>query len=194
MPIKINKVATRRGDKGISALIGDEAYPKTGLRLKALVENEELQYRLGKVILHVQREESDTQLVKELEWLQSTLFQLGTSIACATEEAFNQWNSMDQKVIQKLEAKLESYNKDMPELQGFILPGSDETELLFHSVRVQSRKLELLLWDIQAGGSTRDTILCVFLNRLSDLFFSQLRFIMVKNKKSFNLWQPIKEI
>ena len=81
------------------------------------------------------------------------------------------------------------YNKSLPELNSFVLPGGNELSIRFHLVRVKCRKVERFIVKILKEESI-DIIIVKYLNRMSDLFFVLSRYsnCLLNNKEL--TWDP----
>jgi cob(I)alamin adenosyltransferase len=94
--------------------------------------------------------------------------------------------------IDALEAAIDKYNKDLPKLDSFILPGGSGLAAGLHLARTVVRRAERATWHaIEAHGTEPAkkghtdggvNILAVkYLNRLSDLLFVLARYANIKH-------------
>ncbi len=159
-------IYTGTGDDGTTGLFGNRRVSKDDLRIHAYGTVDELNAVLGLVRAEALPGDLDQRLLR----IQETLFEVGADLAApdraeaptvvaATEEA-ESW-------IDESEAQL-------PGLHAFILPGGHRQAALLHLARTTARRAERLVWSL----SQRETVpraLGIYLNRLSDLFFSWAR-------------------
>jgi cob(I)alamin adenosyltransferase len=80
--VRINRVYTRAGDKGDTALVGGKRVPKDSLRIEAYGVVDELNSIIGVAI----GSELDGELAGELQTIQQELFNLGSDLATPCSE------------------------------------------------------------------------------------------------------------
>ena len=76
--VKITKVYTRRGDKGMTDLVGGIRISKTDIRLEAYGTIDELSSHLGLLVAMMSPEEEERAVVLRV---QNNLFNIGTHLA-----------------------------------------------------------------------------------------------------------------
>src|SRR5262249_8164476 len=153
-------IATRTGDAGTTGLGDGNRTDKDSLRIQTIGDVDELNSQLGLLLC----EALPPGLADELQLIQHDLFDLGGAICIPGSQLIT-----DQKVA-SLDALLEKYNKDLPALQEFILPGGSRAAALAHVCRTVCRRAERVLVSLgkaeQVHPQARQ-----YLNRLSDLLF-----------------------
>ena len=92
---------------------------------------------------------------------------------------------MTQEQIDRLEADCDRFNEPLPELKSFVLPGGTELAARLFVARAVCRRAERSA--IAAGASP---LVCVYLNRLSDLLFILARAANAAAGESETLWKP----
>ena len=186
--ITINRVYTRKGDTGDTYLIGGHKVSKDSLRVSAFGEIDELNANLGNCIFLM--DESVFKNIKsELLTIQHELFNLGNMIAVNSENFLEGMPKIDSKSIDCLEDKIEVYNKNLPTLNSFVLPGGSELSIKFHIVRTICRRCERLVVKLSKTDDL-DPIIIAYLNRLSDLFFVMSRWCNFIVEKKEITWNP----
>lgn len=176
---KLPKVYTRTGDRGTSVLLGTGAnrLPKDSLVFEVLGTIDELSSTLG-----IARSTcSFSSLSKELEDIQSRLFEVGSCVAANNRSSRFVFN--DSTLIQNLEEQIDKMTEELPELRNFILPGGpSQTASYVHFSRAVCRRCERLLtkWTADQTEEQQDTVMGIYLNRLSDYLFTLARFITYK--------------
>lgn len=189
MTIRINKVYTRQGDSGETRLIGGNKVKKSADRVEAYGQLDHLNSLIG--LVRVLTEKNDNPDVKNisqttLKKIQNHLFDIGSILA-----AFKEYEGMpviEEKHIQVMEAEIDFFTSDVPELTSFVLPGGNELSANIHVARTTCRNLERFLVKIQDTSAFPDIIL-IYINRLSDWLFAYSRWVVHMNKDEEFLWQ-----
>lgn len=125
-------------------------------------------------------------LSKELEDIQCCLFEIGSCIAAKNRSSRYVFN--DSTLIKNLEERIDQMTDELPELRNFILPGgSSQTGSHLHFSRAVCRRCERLVthWLRNEANEEDDepfqeTIIGIYLNRLSDYLFTLARYITQK--------------
>ncbi|CAF3661420.1 unnamed protein product [Rotaria sp. Silwood1] len=92
----------------------------------------------------------------------------------------------DATLITNLEEQIDKMTEELPELRHFILPGGpSQTASYLHLARAVCRRCERLLtkWlneQIEDEQPQQDTIMGIYLNRLSDYLFTLARYVAYK--------------
>ncbi|MAE72927.1 MAG: ATP:cob(I)alamin adenosyltransferase [Bdellovibrionaceae bacterium] len=182
------KIYTKTGDEGKTSLVNGERVSKTHKRLAAYGAVDELNSRLGLLILSLQQNALLEDLSPTLVEIQNQLFNLGSHWACPPSDWVQKLPAIKAENISSLEAQMDQWNTELPALREFILPGGSEPAAHAHLARTQCRLAERLaleiedLADEQKGG-------LVFLNRLSDYFFVLARYINLRLGRPEQTWQ-----
>ena len=191
--VKLNKIYTRTGDDGTTGLTDGSRVPKHSPRPQAYGSVDELNSSLGMVYLSLNKDNSNPlheeikNLIKEI---QNDLFDLGADLATPISKERQKYPSLriKKKQVDKIENKIDYYNKSLKPLSSFILPGGSEASTLLHQSRTVARRAER---DTSLLSSVEDINLqsLIYLNRLSDLLFVLCR---VLNENGLNdiLWIP----
>ncbi|CAF4737488.1 unnamed protein product, partial [Rotaria sp. Silwood2] len=178
----VPKIYTRTGDRGTSVLLGSgsNCLSKDSLVFDLLGTIDEFSSTIGMVRSIC----SFPLILKELENIQRCCFEIGSCVAannCSSRFVFN-----DSTLIKNLEEQIDKMTEELPELHHFILPGgSSQTASCLHFARAVCRRCERLLtkWlnnQIEEEQSQQDTIMGIYLNRLSDYLFTLARYIAYK--------------
>ena len=164
------KIYTRRGDAGQTDLFGGDRVGKDALRVAAYGDVDELNALLGLAAASG----ADPALEDSLRTIQSTLFDLGASLA--TPDAGHRKKAGIEGVgaadVFVLEALIDRLEEPLEKLTTFILPGGSPSAAAFHVARTGCRRAERTVVRLAAaqGESVEETSLR-YLNRLSDLLF-----------------------
>ena len=172
------KIYTGTGDRGKTSLFSGERISKADARIDAYGDLDELNSILGALAAHLSAEEK---LVAELQQIQTGLFQAGAWLATlpgAPSADSLQEISLEQ--IDFLEKAIDRFEKELPVLKAFILPGGHITAAWAHVARAVCRRCErkvVLLLNNSVKKKTPGPYqrLLVFLNRLSDYLFALAR-------------------
>lgn len=165
-------IYTGTGDDGETGLVGNRRIVKDHLRIETYGTVDELNAQLGALRASAGFRSHD----ERLETIQNTLFDVGADLA--TEDRSAPMPGL-QSVIRDLEAWIDESEARLPPLRSFILPGGCPAAASLHVLRTIARRAERRFWalrrDGQKVGSAVSVEIGVYLNRLSDLFFSWAR-------------------
>ena len=183
------KIYTKKGDQGKTSLVDGSKVTKSDLRLETYGTVDELNSHLGLLISTIESEEKLSTEVAELKDLQIWLFQLGSQLACADPEVSKNLPSIGAEQITKLEVKIDLWEKQLPALKNFILPGGHLGSSQAHICRTICRRAErsCVLFN-QTAPFNFPAI--AFLNRASDYFFVLARIINHKMSIPNIEWTP----
>lgn len=185
--VVLNKIYTRTGDAGTTALGNGDRVAKHDARVEAYGTSDELNCFVGVARLAATGE-TDTALSR----IQNDLFDLGADL-CRPDmdkdaEAEYPPLRMVQAQVDRLEAEIDVMNAELDPLRSFILPGGTTLAANLHVCRTVARRAERLAF--LAGEQGHVNIAAItYLNRLSDWFFVAAR--MANNHgKDDVLWVP----
>jgi cob(I)alamin adenosyltransferase len=157
---RLSKITTRTGDAGETGLGDGKRVAKDSARIAALGDVDELNCAVGLVL----SEEIPTELRAVLEQVQHDLFDLGGELSIPGHALLG-----DERV-QALESALEQWNRTLPALKEFVLPGGSRAAAAAHLARTVCRRAERTV--VALGRSEPvGTAARLYLNRLSDLLF-----------------------
>jgi cob(I)alamin adenosyltransferase len=157
---RLSKITTRTGDAGETGLGDGARVPKDSSRIAALGDLDELNSAIGVVLA----EELPVEIRTVLEQVQQDLFDLGGEVSIPGHAL------LSDAQVQALEEALEHWNRGLPPLKEFILPGGSRAAAAAHLARTVCRRAERTLVALgrrePVGNPARR-----YLNRLSDLLF-----------------------
>lgn len=170
--VTINRVYTRVGDDGTTALGGGQRVQKDSLRIDAYGTVDELNSTIG-VAVSAGLHESMRQ---QFFIIQQVLFNLGSDL-CILEEDKQRFAvpGIEQRHIDQLEAWIDAWNGELAPLKSFILPGGDLASAQLHVARTVCRRAERLTIALSRDEPV-STFVVPYLNRLSDLLFVASRY------------------
>lgn len=171
------KIYTKTGDKGKTSTLGGKRVCKCCLEMEAVGEVDELNAFLGILIEEI--EDNFKKEKRQLINVQHCLFTIGANLAALQTDLFNIPKLQNYKIT-KLEQWIDEMEKDLLELQNFILPGGCEEAALSFYVRAVCRRAERCIIGLSKKYQI-DPPIKQYLNRLSDCLFVLARWINFKS-------------
>lgn len=182
--VVLNRIYTKTGDGGETALGSGKRVPKDDLRIEAYGTVDETNAVIGVARLHA-APGLDVMLAR----IQNDLFDLGADFAVPEEEGqtFERLTVTDAQV-ERLEREIDTMNAQLAPLRSFVLPGGSASAAHLHVARTVCRRAERLAVALSRrekvnGGAIR------YLNRLSDFLFVAARFANLEVPGDV-LWTP----
>jgi cob(I)alamin adenosyltransferase len=185
--VVLNKIYTRTGDDGTTALGSGRRVAKYDLRVEAYGTLDEANATIGLARLHTKG--SDPGLDAMLARIQNDLFDLGADVCfpAETKDARGRLAVTDTQV-ERLETEIDALNRELEPLRSFVLPGGSEASSFLHLARTVSRRAERLMVELAAReGEPVGPEALRYINRLSDFLFVAARFANDKGKSDV-LW------
>jgi cob(I)alamin adenosyltransferase len=167
--VVLNRIYTRTGDAGETALGDGTRLPKHAPRVEAYGTVDELNATLGLARLHAEGE-ADAALAR----IQNDLFDLGADLC--TPDIENDATAKYPRLrivaaqIDRLEAEIDALNARLAPLRSFVLPGGSALAAHLHACRTVCRRAERLT-TARAAVETVNGAALKYLNRLSDWLF-----------------------
>ena len=191
--LAINRVYTRQGDTGETALVGGQRVPKDGTRIEAYGTVDELNSFLGIARATVTPLAVDEPrlavLAAILLRVQHELFNLGSILATLPEDVHPRQPRVTDAEIAQLEAEMDLMNEDMPALRSFVLPGASRLDAELHIGRTVCRRAERIVVTLSRAESVPPETIR-YLNRLSDALFVWSRWAGHISGVHETLWEP----
>ncbi|AZU61808.1 cob(I)yrinic acid a,c-diamide adenosyltransferase [Neobacillus mesonae] len=166
------RIYTRTGDKGQTSIIGGRV-DKDDIRVEAYGTVDEVNCFVGQAVTELDPVVFED-VLNDLEKIQHELFDCGGDLANVTEK---RPVKLQQESIDYLEAKIDEYIKEAPELERFILPGGTKPAASIHIARTVTRRAERLVVSLLKADTKTPELALQYLNRLSDYFFALARVI-----------------
>jgi len=185
--VVLNKIYTRTGDAGTTALGNGDRVNKHSARVSAYGTVDETNATVGMARLHATGELDD-----QLSLIQNDLFDLGADLCrpdMASDAAaeYTPLRVTDNQVS-RLEAEIDAMTAVLEPLRSFILPGGSALAAQLHLCRTVSRRAERMTVEL-AGQEAINAAALQYLNRLSDWFFVAGR-IANDDGRADILWVP----
>jgi cob(I)alamin adenosyltransferase len=189
--VVLNRIYTRTGDDGTTALGSGERRKKHDLRVAAYGTIDELNACLGIARLHTADEPSvDAMLAR----IQNDLFDLGADL-CTPQSAKGKGPggarlAVTDAQVTRLEQEIDALNADLAPLRSFVLPGGTSAAAYLHLARTVCRRGERLMVELaDKPGEEVSAAALKYVNRLSDFLFVASRFLNRKGADDI-LWVP----
>lgn len=173
-------IYTRGGDKGKTSLFNKQRVSKADLRVEAYGTVDELNCVIG-VVLSIRIKAPS--IKKELIQIQNDLLDIGSALANPDVKPLGNL----KKKVKEFEDRIDAMTEKMPVLKNFILSGGGKTGSLLHFARTVCRRAERRIVALNATEKIDENII-MYINRLSDLFFTMARFVNFKENKKEIIW------
>ncbi|HUB81944.1 MAG TPA: cob(I)yrinic acid a,c-diamide adenosyltransferase [Bryobacteraceae bacterium] len=191
--LAINRVYTRQGDQGQTALAGGQRVPKDGPRIQAYGTVDELNSFIGAARATIAENEIVTPELAPLNAIllrvQHELFNLGSILATLPEDVHPKQARITDADVAQLEQEMDSMGDGLPRLRSFVLPGGCRLNAELHVCRTVCRRAERELVAL-ARAETIPPETVRYLNRLSDALFVWSRWASHVSGVAEILWQP----
>jgi cob(I)alamin adenosyltransferase len=187
--VVLNKIYTRTGDDGTTALGTGARRKKYDLRIAAYGTLDETNAAIGVARLHTA---GDAALDAALGRIQNDLFDVGADL-CTPGHGKGPGGvrlTVTDKQVAWLETEIDRLNAELAPLRSFVLPGGNPAAAYLHLARTICRRAERLTAELKdkAGESVTPEVL-KYLNRLSDYLFVASRYANGKSSGDV-LWKP----
>ncbi len=187
--VVLNRIYTRTGDDGSTALGSGERRPKYDLRVAAYGTVDEVNAVIGIARLHAAGKlELDPMLAR----IQNDLFDVGADL-CMPDKGKGPGGArldVTDSQVEWLEQQIDKLNGELAPLRSFVLPGGSAAAAHLHLARTVCRRAERLMVELKdKPGESVTPAAIKYVNRLSDFFFVAARFANDKGSGDV-LWVP----
>jgi cob(I)alamin adenosyltransferase len=182
------KIYTKNGDKGTTRLVDGTCVEKFNPRVESYGCVDELNSFIGLTRSHLQNFTNLHSLSGPLEKIQSELFSVGSLLATADTSTFEKLPQISEAHILQLENWIDDFSVELPELKNFIIPSGHLIASHLHVCRTACRRAERRSSEIYKTEQHYQNVL-IYLNRLSDLFFTWARWVNLKTQHPETLWK-----
>jgi len=187
--VVLNKIYTRTGDDGSTALGTGERRKKYDLRIAAYGTLDEVNAAIGIARLHTHGEAA---IHESLGRIQNDLFDLGADLTTPGKGKGPGGERLTVTAAQVawLEHEIDRLNAQLEPLRSFVLPGGYPAAAYLHLARTICRRAERLIAELkdQPGESVTPEVLH-YVNRLSDFLFVAARYANDQGQRD-ELWRP----
>lgn len=189
--VVLNRIYTKTGDDGTTALSTGQRLPKYHARIASYGTVDEANSILGLVRLHTGTD--DLKLLDDmLGRIQNDMFDLGADLCTPDTGDKMEWEPLRMKRAQvdRLEAEIDQLNTDLEPLRSFVLPGGHPAAAYLHQARTVCRRAERHIVELATiPGEHVTPEAATFLNRLSDFLFVASRWVNARHGGDV-LWKP----
>ena len=183
-PVRLTRIYTRGGDKGVTSLGDGSRVPKLDCRIGAFGTVDELNAALGLVLAEPGLPEH---LRGPLERIQNDLFDVGADLSVPF--GIGDRLRVAHAHVQRLEQLCDEFNADLPMLKSFVLPGGTPAAARLHVARTTCRRAERDALTADGENGINPQVLA-YLNRLSDFLFIAARWANHDAGRDEPLWKP----
>jgi len=196
--VTINRVYTKKGDAGETALVGGQRVQKDDARIQAYGTVDELNSCLGAARQSALEAKSGAkaaaadqlaELASVLLRVQHELFNLGSVLATRPADLHPKQPRVRGADVVALEEDMDRRNATLPTLKSFVLPGGHRLNTDLHLARTVCRRAER--WVVTLSRLEEvDADALTYLNRLSDALFVWSRWATHTLALEEVLWSP----
>jgi cob(I)alamin adenosyltransferase len=185
--VVLNRIYTRTGDDGTTALGSGDRRKKYDLRVAAYGTLDEVNAVIGIVRLHTA---GDASLDPALARIQNDLFDVEADLCLSEKGPGGARLTVTDAQVAWIEAEIDRLNEGLAPLRSFILPGGTPAASYMHLARTVCRRAERIMVELrdQPGELVTDASL-QYVNRLSDFLFVAGRHANDKGARDV-LWAP----
>jgi cob(I)alamin adenosyltransferase len=188
--VVLNRIYTRTGDDGTTALGTGERRKKYDLRIAAYGTVDEVNAAIGVARLH---SAGDSTIDPALARIQNDLFDVGADLCLPSEKGKGPGGArlaVTAAQVKWLEDEIDRLNAELAPLRSFILPGGSPAAAYLHLARTVCRRAERLIVELKdQPGEIVTAEALHYVNRLSDYLFVAARFMNHKGASDV-LWAP----
>lgn len=191
--MRITKVYTRGGDKGLTSLVGGTRVRKDHIRIESYGTVDELNSIVGLARTFNGLSSADAAVVSRLDTMlkgiQNDLFNVGADLATPADSRWEGMHRVGDDEVLRLEAWIDELNDELPPLKEFILPGGGPVGAFFHQARTVCRRAERITLQLMEAEEDVGTGVMRYLNRLSDYLFVAGRWAAKALGEAEYLWE-----
>ena len=186
--VVLNKIYTRTGDAGTTALGSGQRVAKDAPRIAAYGTVDETNAAIGLTRIHLAL--ADAKIDAMLSRIQNDMFDLGADLCVPDQGDGKPRLRVSDTQVKRLEDEIDAMNSELPPLRSFVLPGGTPAAAALHVARTVCRRAEREMVALASlDGEQVSAPAMKYINRLSDLFFVASRYVNDRGK-SDTLWVP----
>lgn len=186
----LNRIYTRTGDDGTTALGSGERRKKYDVRIAAYGTVDEANACIGMARIHTA--ETHPAIDAMLANIQNDMFDLGADLAAPDTGKPLPYEPLRIVAAQvtRVEADIDALNAHLGTLRSFVLPGGSPAAAALHLARTVSRRAERLVVELADDPAERVGPEAIrYINRVSDFLFVAARAVNDNGKRDV-LWVP----
>lgn len=181
------KIYTKKGDKGTTALASGRRVEKFNNLIEAYGTVDELNAYVGDLMSSCDLQYVDNQLIR----IQNLLFNIG-SVLARDGVVNNDYPTLEEDHIQEIESWIDQLTQQLTPMTSFILPSGSRTIAKSHICRTVCRRAERRVVAVEGEIDSHDLII-IYLNRLSDYFFTLARYFALVEGIDESKWNAPKD-
>lgn len=181
------KIYTKTGDSGTTSLFGGKRIEKNSARIAAYGGVDELNCMIGVIGVIVLQTTKDKALSAKLLRIQNELMVLGSDLATPLDLKIK-IPRITKSYVLRLEKEIDLWQKGLPALRNFILPGGSNAGSSLHMARAMARRVERSIVELANEEKINSAIL-PYINRLSDWLFVAARYVNKVNGIDEQIWK-----
>ncbi len=178
------KIYTKKGDQGFTGLLGRSKVLKSNIRIEAYGTVDELNSQLG---LLASLDESIPYLPVIFR-IQGCLLTIGAILSAVSGKVKIRIPALRNSETRYLEARIDAYDKVLPKLKSFILPGGNTAAAQCHIARCVCRRAERRIVAITREEEVPSAVI-IYMNRLSDFLFMLARKLAHDGGYEEKIWE-----
>lgn len=186
--VRINKIYTKTGDDGTTALADGSRLSKASTRVSAYGDVDELNSYLG-LIRTLATIGNWADLSNKLEQIQNELFDIGSNLATREGSTSYPVFQVSEDHLKHLETLIDEVTDKLPPLTSFVIPGGTVLNGHLHIARAICRRAERSVVKLSQSEPVSNNII-IYLNRLSDYLFALCRAESARSGVPETLWVP----
>jgi cob(I)alamin adenosyltransferase len=185
--VVLNRIYTRTGDDGTTALGSGARRKKYDLRVSAYGTLDEVNAVIGVARLHTAgNPDVDPMLAR----IQNDLFDVEADLCLAEKGPGGARLTVTQTQVAWLESEIDRLNAELAPLRSFVLPGGSAAAAYLHLARTVCRRAERIMVELNdRPGEEVSAEALKYVNRLSDLLFVASRHLNDRGATDM-LWAP----
>ena len=197
MNVRLNRLYTKFGDKGMTRLSKGVEISKASLQVESYGMMDEVNSHLGvirswAIFQHrVPHPEIAQETEQTFEKIQNVMFDIGRLLArpVTDDTELEDIDVENDERIKFLENKIDSYREEFDAVNSFTIPGGCMLNAYAHVARTVCRRWERLIVRRNETLLTDPWIL-VYVNRLSDYLYAYSRWVSNRLADEELLWKP----
>lgn len=186
----LNRIYTRTGDDGTTALGSGERRPKFDLRVASYGTVDEANACIGMARVHTAGTHGDIDAM--LVRIQNDMFDLGADLAAPDTGKPLPYEPLRivASQVARVEADIDILNKRLQPLRTFVLPGGAPAAAALHLARTVTRRAERMMVELsRVEGEIVGADAIRYINRVSDFLFVAARAVNDDGRADV-LWVP----
>ncbi len=186
----MNRIYTRTGDDGTTALGSGERRPKFDMRVSSYGTVDEANACIGLARVHTVTSHPDIDAM--LGRIQNDMFDLGADLAAPDTGKPLPYEPLRivASQVARVEADIDVLNKRLQPLRTFVLPGGAPAAAALHLARTVARRAERMMVELsRIEGEAVGADAIRYINRVSDFLFVAARAVNDDGQADV-LWVP----